>query len=116
MVAAIVVDELAHSLCDVSSVVIFVLDDLVDGDSTYLFGWYRSLTAFAACVGGWVSGWCVDRCDDVELALILSVLGTALGYGGMFVATTRSLHRHVHHRHASRLHAPDICSNRFGYE
>ena len=87
-IATVVAEEFAHALCDTSSLVLLALDGLTDGHAERVFGVYRSLNALAGCVGGWVSGSCIDYTGDVTLALSLSVLGTALGYAGMFASTT----------------------------
>ena len=91
LILAIVVDEFAHSLCDESSVVLFVLQQLTNTtDVSAVFGLYRTSTSITGCLGTWITGLVIDRTPHVMGALFFSMFGTAVAYTSMLSARDAS--------------------------
>lgn len=89
LIATLLVEQVSHSLCDESSVIVFTLDDLsVRNDTAATFGLFRTSTSIANCIGSWVTGTCIDRCRKPTVPLLFSMLGTTIGYTSMLMATT----------------------------
>lgn len=69
----LLIDQLSHSLCDESSVIIFTLSRLTNANETSSFSLYRSLTSLTGCIGSWISGVCIDRWNDIAKPLISNI-------------------------------------------
>jgi predicted MFS family arabinose efflux permease len=89
VIAALVVDQIAHSLCDESSVILFTLNSFYnnsDIQTNNAFGIYRTVTSLTNCIGAWVIGTAIDKCTKLSTPLMLSILGTSIGYASMSFA------------------------------